>query len=63
MIKVTLYLDRVTKGTHRFAEQKGPNRPAIGTIYITKEELAKQGMLNATKIDLTLTANDYGEAQ
>lgn len=50
--------DKETKGTHRFQEQGVPDggRAKIGSLYITKEALEAAGLINTTKLVITVEA-------
>lgn len=55
--KITLDFDfdHETKGTFQFKEpQVGAERPAVGSMYITKEVLSKSGLGVYRKIKVTI---------
>lgn len=59
MLTLTFNLDKITKGTHRFAEPpNGTVRPAVGSLYITKDSLAKHNLTSCKRLKVTIVADD-----
>jgi hypothetical protein len=50
--------ERDTKNTSRFQEISDRERPAVGTLYVTKAALAEAGLGDAKKIKVTVEAVD-----
>lgn len=56
---LTFTLEKETKGTHRFSEtESATERPAVGTLYVTKEALDAAGLLEVGGLTVTIEGNE-----
>lgn len=55
---LTFEFDKPTPGTLRFKEVSDRERPAIGTLYITKAALAEANLGDVRSITVTVEGSD-----
>lgn len=53
---LTFDFEKDTKNTLRFQEQSDRERPAVGTLYITKDALNEAGLGDIRHLEVTIEA-------